>query len=276
MNLKVAGLSRSPFARGLSVLPMVMLASVAWAADNTVVASAKGVPVNTGISDFVAVASGSKFYWAQLFANRSYELLSYPSALPFDCPTGNGQGLIANLVVSTDSTFATTLTSTYSSSALEGTPNASIFCNHSGSLRFTTTASGVHYFRGSAVYSTGNVNILLRETTLFSPWLSRAAGFEGFNEIHNNSSAAISVTLRAYDSTGALQGAGLTFSIPANATVFKTGADIGVPAGVAVGVVLTHNGAFGSISGNITTLSGAAGLSFDSPFAPRTDSIRLH
>ena len=75
--------------------------------------------------------------------------------------------------------------------------------------------------------------------------------------------------MKAYDNAGTLQGAGLTFTIAANATTFQTGGLIGIPVGVAAGVVLTHNGAFGAISGNITTLNGANGLSFDSAFTVR-------
>ena len=83
----------------------------------------------------------------------------------------------------------------------------------------------------------------------------------------------MSVTLKAFNNTGTLQGAGLTVSIPANATVFQTGASIGVPVDVAVGVVLTHNAAFEAISGSITTLNGGVGLSFDSPFTSRDGAI---
>ena len=86
-------------------------------------------------------------------------------------------------------------------------------------------------------------------------------------------SAAINVTLRAYDSAGVLQGAGITFSIPGNATVFKTATEAGVPVNVFAGIVLTHEGAFGAISANITTLNGANGLSFDSPFTSRSPAV---
>ena len=88
-------------------------------------------------------------------------------------------------------------------------------------------------------------------------------------EVHNNTNAALNVTLRAYDSTGALLGAGVTFSRPANATAFKTANQIGVPVDVFAGIVLTHDGAFGAVSANVTTLNTATGLSFDSAFTSR-------
>jgi hypothetical protein len=81
------------------------------------------------------------------------------------------------------------------------------------------------------------------------------------------------VTLHAYNSAGALQGAGVTLILPPNATMFKTAGDLGVPTETFAGVVLTHNGAPGAISANITTLNGVAGLSFDSPFTPRDGAI---
>ncbi len=91
--------------------------------------------------------------------------------------------------------------------------------------------------------------------------------------MHNNTNAAVSVSLRADDSSGAPLGAGVTVSIPANATVFKTATDVGVPVNVHSGIVLTHNGAVGAISGNVTTLNGANGLSFDSPFTARSPAV---
>ena len=124
---------------------------------------------------------------------------------------------------------------------------------------------------GAAPHS---VNLQVRETTLFSPWTSRAAGFEGFIELHNNTNAPISVTLRAFNSAGVLQGAGVTITVQPNATNFRTATQAGVPVNVFAGIVLTHNGAFGAVSANITTLNGANGLSFDSPFGPRDPSLQ--
>ena len=94
--------------------------------------------------------------------------------------------------------------------------------------------------------------------------------------MHNNTNAAISVTLCGYNSAGALQGSGLTFSIPANATVFQTAGAVGVPLNIFAGIVLTHNGPFGGVSGNITTLNGMNGLSFDSPFTPRDGGLQAY
>ena len=165
---------------------------------------------------------------------------------------------------------------TLSSGDLEGSPNNNGDALPS-SLVFQPTATGVYKVRilrsngGSMAHS---INVAVRETSLFSPWTSRAAGFEGFIEMHNNTNAAINVTLRAYDSAGALQGAGLTITLAPNATDFRTATQVGVPVNVFAGIVLTHNGGFGAVAANITTLNGANGLSFDSPFTPRNPGLQ--
>jgi hypothetical protein len=96
--------------------------------------------------------------------------------------------------------------------------------------------------------------------------------YDGFHEIHNNTSQPVQVTLRAFGPTGAQVGVTHAFTLPANATVAKSSkADLLVTGnGVSGGTVLTHNGAFGAISANTTTLSGLTGLSFDSPFTSRS------
>jgi hypothetical protein len=160
------------------------------------------------------------------------------------------------------------------SSELEGSPNDAAVMGQSAMFQPDTT--GVYRIRvlGAPAVTDTSLTVLVRETTLFSPWTSRAAGFEGFVEMHNNTNAAISVTLRAYDGAGALQGTALTFSMPANATVFRTATQIGMPVDGFGGLLLTHTGAFGAVSANITTLNGANGLSFDSPFTPRHGGLQ--
>ena len=139
-----------------------------------------------------------------------------------------------------------------------------------------STTTGV--YRARVVQTSGgavmhSINVAVRETTLFSPWASRAAGYEGFIEMHNNTRASVSVTLRAYGSAGDLLGSAVTFSISAEATTFKTAGDLGVPLEMFAGIVLTLNGASGAISANLTTLNGTTGLSFDSPFTPRDGAL---
>jgi hypothetical protein len=208
------------------------------------------------------------WYRVRLFAGRSYQV----SAWPVDHELGVDAPMMALALFSDDAgTTPATPAPTLTLGDLEGSSNS----NGDAlpvSMLFQPTTTGVYKLRitrtsGGAVLHP--INVAVRETTLFSPWTSRAAGFEGFIELHNNTSAAVSVTLRAYNSAGVQQGGGVAVSIPGNATVFKTATDVGVAANVFSGIVLTHNGAVGAISGNITTLNGANGLSFDSPFTAR-------
>jgi hypothetical protein len=230
--------------------------------------TARSLALNSASPDSMGTARGEVWYRVHLFASRSYQL----SAWPVDHEQGVDAPVMDLAIFSDDAgTVAATPVPVISSAAIEGSPNSNGDALPS-SLLFQPTATGVYKVRilrssGGAV--THSIDVAVRETTLFSPWTSRAAGFEGFIEMHNNTNAPLNVTLRAYDSTGALQGAGLAFSIPANATLFKTATQAGVPANVFAGIVLTHDGAFGAISSNITTLNGANGLSFDSPFTPR-------
>ena len=212
------------------------------------------------------------WYRARLFANRSYQI----SAWPVDHEQGVDAPDLSVTLFSDDAGTTPAAGVSGGSGPLEATANSG------GDGKPITAiirppASGVYKIRvqrlsGGAVSHT--VNLMVRETTLFSPWTSRAAGFEGFIELHNNTNAAVSVTLRAFDATGALQGSGVTLTLQPNATDFKTATQIGVPVDIFAGVVLTHDGAFGAVSANITTLNGANGLSFDSPFGLRAPGLQ--
>ena len=244
----------------------------AASADNVTAVTARTISINSIAQNTLSNVRTEVWYRVRLFANRSYQV----SAWPVDHEQGVDAPVMGlNLFSDDPGTVAATPAPTATSGDLEGSPNNNGDALPTTSL-FQPTTTGVYKIKVSRVSGgavSASINVLVRETTLFSPWLSKAAGFEGFIEVHNNTSAAVSVTLKGFDSAGALQGAGLTFSIPANATVFQTGATIGVPVNVAAGVVLTHNAAFGAISGNITTLNGANGLSFDSPFTPRDGAL---
>ena len=226
------------------------------------------VSANSTTADTLSNVRAEIWFRARLFASRSYQF----SVWPVNHEQGSDAPAMSLAIFSDDAGVTpATPTPTVTSGVLEGTPNS-----HGDALPntlvFEPSTTGLYKIRvlrtsGGAV--SHSINFALRETTLFSPWTSRAAGFEGFIEMHNNTNAPVNVTLRGYNNAGALQGAGVTLTIPANATEFRTAGQIGVPVEIFAGIVLTHNGALGAISGNITTLNGANGLSFDSPFTPR-------
>ena len=236
-------------------------------------ATARTITVSSNSQDSMSDVRTEVWYRVRLAAGRSYQF----SAWPVNHEQGtDAAGMALSLFSDDAGTVSATPAPTSSSGDLEGSSNS----NGDAlpvSMLFEPTASGVYKLRvtrttgGTVLHS---IDVAVRETTLFSPWTSRAAGFEGFIEIHNNTVAPVIATLRGYNSLGVLQGAGVTVTIPANATVFKTATDVGVPVNVFAGIVLTHNGAFGAVSGNITTLNGANGLSFDSPFTPRDGQVK--
>lgn len=230
--------------------------------------TASTVSINSITKDTMSNVRAEIWFRARLFASRSYQFSVWPvnHEQATDAPAMS-LALFSDPAGLTPDTPAPIVTS----GVLEGTPNSHGDALPS-TLVFRPSTTGIYKIRVLRV-SGGvvphSVNVSLRETTLFSPWTSRAAGFEGFIEMRNNTNAPVNVTLRGYNNAGALQGAGATLTLPANATEFRTATQIGVPAGIFAGIVLTHDGAFGAISGNITTLNGATGLSFDSPFTPR-------
>jgi hypothetical protein len=192
------------------------------------------------------------WYRVRLFASRSYQF----SVWPVDHEQGaDAPALDLSLFSDDAGTVPASPAPILSSAELEGSTN-----NNGdllpASLVFQPTVNGVYrirILRASGGSLSHTINVAVRETTLFSPWTSKAAGFEGFVEMHNNTNAPMSVTLRAYDSAGVLQGAGLTLTLPPNATSFRTAAQIGVPVNVFAGIVLTHNGAFGAIAAALFT-----------------------
>jgi hypothetical protein len=110
------------------------------------------------------------------------------------------------------------------------------------------------------------VNVMLVETTLFSPWYFAAAGYDGYITMRNNTSSAVSVTVTVYNAAGVVLG-NTVVSIPANGNTFITASSLG--ASSSGSVQIAHNGSMNAIAANITTLSATTGLSFDAPFTPR-------
>lgn len=250
---------------GLGVLSMAPLAF----ADNTTAANAKNVPLNSAFFDCANTLNDSKFYHFTAFANRSYEVQAYHVGVERTVSRVN----IVSMQVADNSSMTPALTLNTTDSNFEGSANDDAgFRPRVGA--FTAATTSTHYIQLGTNTATGCFYISVRETTLFSPWFSRAAGFEGFIEVHNNTSQFTTITLTAYDTNGVSIGTPLTVAIAPNATVFRTAGQIAPAHASFGGIVLTHDSTFGGVSGNITTLNGANGLSFDSPFTPRDGNVR--
>lgn len=138
-------------------------------------------------------------------------------------------------------------------------------------LTFIPGVSNSFFFRVVAGVA-GTMRVVVFETTLFAPWyfVNTTSGYEAFIEIKNNMSFAISVTVSVFTASGAAAGSGTTtISIPANGnTALPVGATFGITSGSG-GIQVASNAAPGGVTANVTTLSGATGLSFDSPATPR-------
>lgn len=135
---------------------------------------------------------------------------------------------------------------------------------------YQPTTSGSYYIRTSNfVASAQAINVMVIETTLFSPWwfVSPGSGYDSYVEIRNNSAQSIPVTVRAYGGGGNLAGS-TTQTVAANGTLLVLGSSL-APGGGSGSMSIAFDGPPGSITANTTTLSALTGLSFDAPFTPR-------
>lgn len=203
------------------------------------------------------VAGGVGYYGLNLSADRSYAVFCWEPFL-------ESQGAASGFCNSDIRNNADTVVS--NSSGSEPYPKG-------GAIHtLTPTVSGFYYIRlfNSGAFGSGTqtVNFIVIETTLASPWYFVVAGsYEAFAEIRNNTNASVSATVRAYTAAGAIAGS-TTLSVGANGTALVLVSSLGVTTGSG-SVTITHNAMPGAITGNITTLGVAAGLSFDAPFTPR-------
>jgi hypothetical protein len=103
---------------------------------------------------------------------------------------------------------------------------------------------------------------------LSSPWFFRDVNYDGIMEIRNHSNSPQQVRTTVYNHAGAVI-CSLTDTIVKNGgNVFGVGAACGLANAFGT-VQISHSGAPGAITANITTLSANTGLSFDAPFTPR-------
>jgi hypothetical protein len=243
-------------------------------AGNSAAATARPTAVNSTVQTRVGGATPQVWYRVSLFANRSYQLSAWPVA-----DEGATGAVALSMDVFSDAAGATPALPAPRRVAggLEGSPNDPAGMNPE-TLTFQPSVSGVYWIRlGGVAAAEEDVNLLLRETTLFSSgiWVSTTNGYDTYSELHNNTAQPVEITLQAFSLTGTPLGIRHVFILPGNATVAKSAkADLLVTGeGVVGGTVLTHNGAFGAISGNATVLSGLTGLSFDKPFTTRSEAV---
>jgi hypothetical protein len=117
---------------------------------------------------------------------------------------------------------------------------------------------------------TGNVQFRIVDTTLHSPWwfVNSQSAYDAYIELANTTTVAVSVSVTVRSNTGTTLGSS-TASIPAGGNLALSVLTLLGVSAASGSAQVAHNGPPGAIVGNITTLSGVTGLSFDSPFAMR-------
>jgi len=219
---------------------------------------ATAFPAVLGQGRYITVGASSQVYLRyQLQANRSYFAVCWNLTTTTQITTcgvdiRNGSDVIVG-------------------SALNVEPFDSTFTTFGGDGdSYQPTTSGSYYVRvANSSGSVQSINVMVIENTLFSPWwyVAPSSGYDSWTQVRNNTAQSMPVTVRAYTNTGSIAGT-TTQILPANGTILVQVSTL-APAGGAGSMSIAYDGPPGSIAANTTTLSGATGLSFDSPFTPR-------
>jgi hypothetical protein len=238
----------------LAMIACVLLLPSAAAAQTTLPTANDGV---LGELRTRTIAASSQYYLRyRLTENRSYYAACWG---PFQTDTGQK--------------CTTDWRNAADASVSDGDNREPFISDNGDGDTIRPTTAGFYYVRvaNSDAVAGQTIHIMVIESTLFSPWYYVVAslGYDGYVEIRNNTGQATTVTLRGYSNTGAIAGSS-TFTVAGNGTTLVAMSTI-VPDGSAGSASLTYQGQPGSFSANITTLSGATGLSFDAPF-----TLRMH
>ena len=214
------------------------------------------------VAEDVLPAGSQIWYKLHLVQGRSY---SFSAWAPFQDPSESDVSLAIALFKDNGSNPAS-VTQLTDVEPLLTTPN-----HTGGEVTIIPDETGTYRVRVSNSIGTDYlIHVMGIETTLYSPWyfVDSGTGYDGFVEIRNNTSQSIDMTITAYNGGGTSVGS-RNLSLPSNGnTVITIGLEFGVAGGFG-SVQIAFQGSAGSVSANVTTLSGITGLSFDSPFTPR-------
>jgi hypothetical protein len=115
--------------------------------------------------------------------------------------------------------------------------------------------------------------VLVVETTLYSPWWYVGGTNQAFMEVRNNTSGTRSATATFFGANGAVCGTS-TLVIPANGNTAVNIKSVGTCAGTVFGSArISHDAGIGGMVANITSIDGVQGTSFDSPFTVRNPAL---
>lgn len=244
----------------LATLAAVMWASPAWA-DNTICANA--LPLIVGSTDTDTLpSSGNIYFKTRLTANRSYIFWVYA---PFTDASIGSPSVDVALFSDIGCTTAALNTSTTEREPLDNITGADV-----DQMAIKPATSGTYVFRvNNNIALTYAVQVVVIETTLFSPWWFVGGNNQAFITLRNNMDATTIATVRIYASNGTIC-QNVDLSIPANGTNFLRVNDYAacVTSGFGSAAIAFHGPPAG-FAANTTVIDAVAGVSFDEPFTPR-------
>lgn len=246
---------------GLAVATALSLMPSAAYADNSTCANADFLFPGIGRSQTVSSAT-TRYYKVRVVQGRSYSVYSWA---PYQ-DAGEG-GASINHQFFTNSTCATAAT-TIDSSANE--PSVDVTSMSGDNDTVIPTFTGTMWISVANSDVTGyTVITAFQETTIFSPWWYAAGNYNAFAEIKNASDTSLGYTLTAYGPTGAVCGSS-SGTLNGNGNIGINIKGLGTCGTVGSGSAqVAFQGPPGAVVGNITTLDGTLGISFDAPFTPR-------
>jgi hypothetical protein len=265
----------------LPVAVLLIVPSVSFAQNNTAATAANILMGSEALESALDATNPARWYKTSVVAGRSYCAETWSTA---NNPLGDVDTTIAvfrndgtTLIGSDDDYVAEPAGVPFGTGFATGGPSRHCF--------IPVAADGLVVRIRVSPFSAGTqfpFQLRLTDTTLNCPfWFDdTTTNFDAFLQIRNNSgNAPVTAVITAYNSTGAIQGAPATVTLPPNdnAAFALSAAPFSSPAGSgSISVAFssgsnTGAGAPGTVSANLTSLSFSAGVGFDVPCTSRQD-----
>ena len=124
-----------------------------------------------------------------------------------------------------------------------------------------------------AAIPTAYFQIRVSDNMLYSPWWLTDDNTDAFIQLRNTTNRTVAVTVTARNTAGAVVGAPLATTLPANGgTAISIKTQFGAASGSG-SAEIASDAAPGAVVGNITTLNVAQGVSFVTPFSLRQQPV---
>jgi hypothetical protein len=253
MNMKM----RRLFIVGLAFLP------VSAVAENNTAVLAKNVLIGSVSTDAIGTAPADENWFRyQVKTGRSYCV---------EVDNGEAETSVRDTVITIYGPDGTTLLGT--NDDITDEPAASVlsrFCYIA-----SNTDDNAAKVTAGPTGTAGTFRIRIVDTTLFCPWFFSGSGFEAFILVKNTTTTPRNATVTLYAAAGATVGTPQTGTAPGNGS-YNLQVSALPPTGFGLtsangGVQIAHDGPPGALIANVTSLSFASGVSFDTPASPRQD-----